>query len=199
MGCYTEGSTSRALSSLSYVASNMTVEYCASLAAGKYNYFGVEYASECYMGNSLSAGSTQAAATDCSQTCAGNTTELCGGSSRLNVYQATNPITPITPSVVKGNANYTYYNCVIEPSGSRALANQVLASDTMTVEYCLSLGSSYKYVGVEYGRECWASNTLNPAAANASTTASCSMTCSGNSTEICGDSSQLTTYLRTAH
>ncbi|MCJ1235990.1 hypothetical protein MMC14_003967 [Varicellaria rhodocarpa] len=177
----------------------MTVEYCASLATGKYDYFGVEYSSECYMGNTLSTGSNQSVTTDCSMSCAGNKTELCGGSQRLNLYQATASIVPTTPSVVQGNANYTYYNCVVEPSGGRALPTQILASNTMTVEYCLSLASSYKYVGLEYGRECWASNSLNAAATNATASTQCGKICSGNSTEICGDSSRLTTYLRTAH
>jgi hypothetical protein len=45
-GCYTEGTSSRALSSKATAYDTMTVESCASDCAG-YTYFGVEYGREC--------------------------------------------------------------------------------------------------------------------------------------------------------
>lgn len=56
------------------------------------------------------------------------------------------------PVVLAGNINFTYYGCVAEPSGARALSKLVLANDTMTEDYCLSLCYAYQWVGLEYAR-----------------------------------------------
>jgi hypothetical protein len=45
-GCYTEATTGRALSDNAYYDNGMTVEKCAA-ACGAYNWFGVEYGTEC--------------------------------------------------------------------------------------------------------------------------------------------------------
>jgi hypothetical protein len=42
---------------------------------------------QCYCANTLSATSALASINDCSMTCAGNASEYCGGSNRLNTYQ----------------------------------------------------------------------------------------------------------------
>ena len=94
-GCWTEATTGRALAALQNPAAAVpvSVESCG-LACAAYSYFGVEYAGECYCGNTFSAGSTIApggslpAANGCNMVCKGNSSEYCGGSLRLNVYQA---------------------------------------------------------------------------------------------------------------
>jgi hypothetical protein len=91
-GCHTEGNGTRALTSASdidYV--HMTVQICAAFCY-PYLVFGVEYAGECYCGNldELNAsGSVPAPTTDCNFVCAGNSSEYCGGSGRLDLYQQT--------------------------------------------------------------------------------------------------------------
>ena len=190
LGCYTEGTNSRALTSSSITASNMTVEYCASVMA-IYDYFGVEYSDECYGGNVFSTGAMQASASDCSMSCAGNITETCGGPNRLSAYQNTKA-SPLT--IDQGNSNFTYYNCVAEPSSGRALPTLLMAADDVTVESCLFAGSSYEWVGLEYARECWAASTISSGATNATDSRQCSMACSGNSTEVCGDANFLSLY-----
>ena len=200
-GCYTEGTNARALASNAVVASNMSAEYCASIAAGNYLYFGVEFGSECYMGNAFSAGAVVSTVnSDCATTCSGNSTEICGGASRLTVYKANAAIAPVMPSVVAGNKEFKYYNCVNELSNARALGNLLQASDDMTIEKCLGLATGTKYAGVEYGRECWADSTLNSAATNATTAQgasvpACGMTCGGSKGEYCGDQNRLTVYI----
>jgi hypothetical protein len=86
-GCQTEGSGGRALASKSYAADGMTLESCTAFCAG-YQYAGVEYARECYCGNSFAAGSVAAPAGECDMTCAGNPSNFCGGPSRLSVYKS---------------------------------------------------------------------------------------------------------------
>ena len=59
MGCYSEGSNGRALTGMAPATPDAggSVEYCENqCAAGKYQYFGVEYANECYVSLRLSGG-----------------------------------------------------------------------------------------------------------------------------------------------
>jgi hypothetical protein len=46
VGCWAEPSNVRALASVSYASDNMTLEYCAGLCEGIYNYWGVDYGRE---------------------------------------------------------------------------------------------------------------------------------------------------------
>ena len=86
--CWTDAVGARSLQAKDEARSDMTVEICAAFCDG-YAFFGVEYATECYCGNELAGGET-AAEEDCSQLCAGNPSQWCGGASRINLY-AVNP------------------------------------------------------------------------------------------------------------
>jgi hypothetical protein len=87
--CMTEATSGRALSGPSYTDTvGMTLETCATFCNG-YKYFGTEYGQECYCGNYFNAGSVVASNNDCSKTCSGSETELCGAGSRLTTYQLT--------------------------------------------------------------------------------------------------------------
>ncbi|CAP60434.1 uncharacterized protein PODANS_1_7300 [Podospora anserina S mat+] len=100
MGCYSEGTTGRTLTHGigSIPAGEMTVAKCtAACAAANYILAGVEYGGECFCGNTISNGGAPAAS-GCSMTCNGNTTEFCGGPSRLNVYNYQNQYTPSSTS-----------------------------------------------------------------------------------------------------
>ncbi|KAL8637618.1 MAG: hypothetical protein Q9228_005132 [Teloschistes exilis] len=94
-GCYTEAKNSRALTGAAYVDDKMTTELCAAVCTG-FEYFGTEYARECYCGNMLQDGSVPAPASDCSYTCSGNKAEKCGGSNRLNLYEFNSAISSST-------------------------------------------------------------------------------------------------------
>jgi hypothetical protein len=86
--CWTDAVGARSLQAKDEARSDMTVEMCAAFCDG-YAFFGVEYASECYCGNELAGGETSAEE-DCSQLCAGNPSQWCGGANRINLY-AVNP------------------------------------------------------------------------------------------------------------
>ncbi|KAI2619508.1 WSC domain-containing protein [Hypomontagnella submonticulosa] len=97
LGCYTEGTSGRALAKGSSAGStsastsdaSMTVEKCAGYCGGKgYTYMGVEYGQECYCNNDGPLnGATKASEGDCSMTCKGDPTEWCGGGNRISVYK----------------------------------------------------------------------------------------------------------------
>ncbi|KAJ2973982.1 hypothetical protein NQ176_g6293 [Zarea fungicola] len=70
-------------------ATGMTVEKCVQLAQKQgMRYAGVEFASECFIGNTLHS-TTKASDGDCNSVCAGAKTELCGGGNRVQVYEDT--------------------------------------------------------------------------------------------------------------
>ncbi|KXT06039.1 hypothetical protein AC578_1337 [Pseudocercospora eumusae] len=87
VSCYTEASNGvRALAGKSTSSNSMTLGTCANFCSS-YQYFGTEYGSECYCGNSFSAGANRTSDSDCSMLCSGATNEFCGAANRLTVYQ----------------------------------------------------------------------------------------------------------------
>jgi hypothetical protein len=101
---------------------------------------------------------------------------------------------PPVPS--NGNANFTYYSCISEPTAGRLLPSQIENNGThMTIEKCLSDCWMYQYAGVEYGRECWCGNSLNLAAGAMNVTdEKCGFTCPGNGSEYCGSGGHLSLF-----
>ena len=97
VGCQTEATASRALSGFSYADDAMTLESCAAFCGGS-TFFGTEYGRECFCGNTLGAGSSPTAQSDCSMTCAGNAFEYCGAGNRLELYRLTSPSSPTSLS-----------------------------------------------------------------------------------------------------
>lgn len=95
MGCYTDSTSARSLPNAVSLSAyggnnNATVANClqACQAAG-FSYCGEEYYSECY--GSKTAPKTTLAGSDpltagCNYPCKGNSSESCGGSSRIIVY-----------------------------------------------------------------------------------------------------------------
>ena len=55
----------------------------------------------------------------------------------------------------------------------------------MTIEQCLAFCGQTEYAGLEYGSECWCDDMLNAYALKL-TDADCSLTCTGDETQICG-------------
>jgi hypothetical protein len=107
--CYVDSTASRLLNvSLSVSSSKFTVENCLAACAGKnLAYCGVEYGGECFGALALNSSATIAPSTTsstdplsrgCSMPCAANSTEACGGSSRLNVYKFMSNQASVTPS-----------------------------------------------------------------------------------------------------
>jgi hypothetical protein len=65
----------------------MTVESCVAIAqASGYSYVGLENGKECWVGNALLNPLTIAPPSSCNSPCGGDTTELCGGATRLSFY-----------------------------------------------------------------------------------------------------------------
>ncbi|GHJ84917.1 hypothetical protein NliqN6_1319 [Naganishia liquefaciens] len=92
--------------------------------------------------------------------------------------------------------NMTYSGCWTDSaSGSRSLKVLAYESASNTIEMCTSTCAQMGYLiaGMEYGIQCFCGTAFSPYAQMTSQ-AGCAMTCSGNSTQICGDSNRLSVY-----
>ncbi|KAK3944151.1 WSC domain-containing protein [Diplogelasinospora grovesii] len=209
-GCRTDSTAARTLSGkIVGASSGNTIESCAAACAG-YTYFGVEYGTECYCGNTLGGTNAAAVESTCSYTCAGDPTELCGGSSRISVYvlngmvtanpssstssaSSTSSVVAATPSNLASVGGYSFVDCHTDAVAARTLQGSSIQSATMTVEYCASYCAGFTYFGVEYSAECYCGNVIMNGATTA-TDGRCSMVCNGNSLELCGGASGLSLY-----
>lgn len=84
--CWTDRTSVRSLKGDVLRSNHMTVEKCAEFCDG-YDYFGTEYASQCFCGDHLEG--FPVPEDQCSELCAGNKHEWCGGPDRLSLYAAT--------------------------------------------------------------------------------------------------------------
>jgi hypothetical protein len=209
LGCYTEATGIRALSGGATAADTMTVEVCQAYCAG-YTYFGLEYARECYCGNTINTaqGAVAAPESDCSSVCMGNKWEFCGQGNRLSLYVKNGTAPVITPTATGSTSTssavsaatgipsgWSYDGCYSEGNPGRALSNQRPDSQTNSVESCVNACASlgYKVAGMEFGTQCFCDNYLYNGAAPAAQT-SCNMACPGNAAETCGAGNFLDIY-----
>ncbi|KAK0545894.1 hypothetical protein OC845_004878 [Tilletia horrida] len=217
VGCAADTANPRTLSGYSYTdTANMTVESCVATCASKgYPWAGMEYAQECYCGNSIPSG-TNTNVAGCTSTCKGSIYEYCGAGSRISLYAAsgTNVTSPPTTTTTAtptstGTAqptstgpasqptkvsNTTFLGCFPDSVQSRTL--QGAAPDmgsTNSLENCAAACSSFSYFGTEYGAECYCGNAIlnNATAVDPS---QCNMACTGNANELCGAADRLSVY-----
>ena len=141
---------------------------------------GVEYSSECYCGNKINSAQGAAPVTDgrCKMPCAGDSSELCGGSYGLNLY-------------VAGQGNQ-YLGCAVDQS-ARTLNGPNTASNDMTPDKCLAFcGTGYPLAGVEYGTECYCGGPDVKVGASG-----CATPCGGDKSQTCGGTWRLSVYNNT--
>ncbi|KOS19608.1 putative fungistatic metabolite [Escovopsis weberi] len=214
-GCYSEGTTGRALATgLNGVPGDqMTVAKCtAGCQSAGFSLAGVEYAGECYCGNQISNGAKPDASGGCTMTCNGNGTEFCGGPGHLNLYskgsfrpRGEDALTPGQHSHLSANLalpiasrlvcpfNYKWYGCYTEGTNGRALGSKTYADDAMTLGACAIFCSGFTYFGVEYSRECYCGNSFSAGSILANS-ADCNMICAGTSCDFCGSGNRLSVY-----
>lgn len=90
LGCYTDSQSARTLSTYLPTSDGIVfVRGCIELCQSKgFTFCGVEYGKECYGGYGILNGAQKADPASCNMPCNGNRTEKCGGSNRINLYQA---------------------------------------------------------------------------------------------------------------
>jgi hypothetical protein len=161
LGCAFDGSATRALEGASTSGPDMTIEACAAFAqrgnsGAGYKYFGVEYGSECYTGNTpvppgkMLSESSIPPSSSCRMRCSGAQSQVCGGAAVLSLYHNSNYTanSAVRPSI----GSYRATGCLTDSrsaQGLRALAAASSYSDDTTedscVGYCQMKG--YQYAG----------------------------------------------------
>ncbi|PQE05183.1 WSC domain-containing protein [Rutstroemia sp. NJR-2017a BBW] len=197
-GCYTEGTTGRALIHGPPDSSNNTVEVCVNTCIGMgYTIAGLEYSSQCFCDNALRNGPSTASQASCNMPCSGNSTEMCGAGNILSIYSKGNftvykaPVTQI--SNLPGG--WTYQGCYSDNgNNNRALIWQSISYDNNSATSCLKYG--YMSGGMEYGQECYCGDDADMKAAGSTkqADADCSIACTGDPTYLCGGGDRLSYY-----
>ncbi|KAK4969922.1 hypothetical protein LTR66_011603 [Elasticomyces elasticus] len=150
IGCYSEGTNGRALAAKNVAppsGGGGFVEWCAAGCQG-YTYFGVEFSNECYCGNTLGAGSallpgSTPSATGCSSLCGGNTTEYCGGGSKLNLYQLNAAVVSSSSSVsASASTTSSAVTSSSTVSSSTISSSTVSSSDTVSSSGTVTSGAT---------------------------------------------------------
>ncbi|KAH7318630.1 carboxy terminal WSC domain-containing protein [Stachybotrys elegans] len=192
VGCWSEGVGSRALAAKHTASSDMTNDMCAEFC-DEYKYFGTEYGSECYCGNSLHSSSASAPQAECRMRCSGDGSQFCGAGDRLELYMDPDLVVR-EPEQPAAAGDFVALGCQTEVQG-RALRGPSLADDGMTNEMCAEFCAEFEYFGTEYGRECYCGDSL-PETSTEAPAADCRMLCAGSRTEFCGGPDRLSTYIK---
>ncbi|KAF4631590.1 hypothetical protein G7Y89_g6540 [Cudoniella acicularis] len=213
LGCYTDSVGARALTDQLYTipGASMTVEACtAACKTAGYPLAGVEYSDECYCGNTISNSNVLSTDGGCTMTCNGNTAEICGGPNRINIYSisgasssgsatasgSASSVSASSSATATASTGWNSLGCYTDAVGARALVNQqyTIPGASMTVEACEAACKTlgYTLAGVEYSDECYCANSISNA--NAPATDGCTMTCNGNTAEICGGPNRINIY-----
>ncbi|KAF8644534.1 hypothetical protein AX16_008410 [Volvariella volvacea WC 439] len=192
-GCVAEGTTGsrRALTGASFSQPNMTPQVCQSLCSS-FRYAGVEYSNECFCGNSLTnngATGSVIPSGNCNSPCAGDSSQTCGGSWTLSVYEQANS-QPVT---------WNSAGCYTDAQ-SRMLRGSSTSQGGMTSATCITICNSqgYTIAATEYGQECFCGSQLfkEGGAGNSVSAGECNMPCSGNPSETCGGSWRGNVYVK---
>lgn len=188
----------------------MSIDYCAALAKQKnYALFGLEYGSQCLLGDTLGATSQDLTTTRCNVKCkAANA--FCGGPSAISLYNNTAYTPRVVRSTTVNNPNGTpvvfkYQGCYPDSSGARTLgqlqtggSTSVELATTNSVDTCAAYcyGKGFTWAGVEFGRQCYCNNAgiINNKQQTANGDADCNMPCTGNVTQNCGQSGTIQVY-----
>lgn len=97
----------------------------------------MEFGQHCYCGADFTHGGngTVLPWSSCNVACAGQTSENCGGSSKLSLYRNA-ALTPARPILTKG---WSAAGCLAKPASSHNLGAFVTTSTSMTIEKCVGV------------------------------------------------------------
>ncbi|KAI8635344.1 hypothetical protein F5Y19DRAFT_8141 [Xylariaceae sp. FL1651] len=218
IGCYTEGTGGRALTFGAAVPSaQMNAANCtAACQTAGYILAGTEYAGECYCGNTISNGAVPAD-DGCTMKCNGNSSEVCGGANRLNVYDfnmqfnisapaSTSSSGPSVTAVATSTSaavatgfptGWTAQGCWQDGPNGRILPTyQDPDNQQLTPQSCAQLCNSkgYSVSGTEYRVQCFCGNAIYNGGVKGTDDTKCNTPCSGDSSVNCGGAGYLTIY-----
>ncbi|KAJ2980129.1 hypothetical protein NQ176_g2827 [Zarea fungicola] len=199
-GCWVDGVKGRILGKQLPDDKNLTLSKCvANCAAAGYTIAGAEYRVQCFCGNSIINGGAKAKAdSECNMACTGDTTQSCGGGSRMNIVSKGAPQVLLPPAPIDRIGSWKYQGCYLDNVNQSKTFFWQNFIDGMTPEMCVNRCGAFGYMaaGLEYGRECYCGDPANIAVKGSRKMdeKDCNIPCPGNASAICGGGSRLSTY-----
>lgn len=182
-GCWFDSADFRSLPNKVYDSNTNTIELCTSTCVSQgFSIAGLEYGSQCYCGNALTARAVKVVESSCAVPCPGNSSETCGSGNRLSLFSNGTPKVLSPPTTPESVGNFYYSNCYTDTS-PRTLTGKSTSGSFMTLDYCANFCSGFKYFGTEYSSECYCGNSIASAAQIASAS-DCSQTCANNTAQV---------------
>ncbi|KJE05540.1 transmembrane receptor [Cryptococcus gattii NT-10] len=178
----------------SYADQLITVESCTSscLKSG-YNFAATGQVGTywtCVCGTSISSDAYVEPGM-CTTACPGNPNEACGGSYRFNIWYAPNGTTGNLGT--SRNDGSEYLGCYNDPitvsDGLLGQATYTFQSSSMTTEVCIEAcaQAGTKWAATLSARNCYCGNEFYYGTGTFMPDSYCTVACTGNSSEICGD------------
>jgi hypothetical protein len=108
---------------------------------------------QCYCGTQFVNGATTQPDSNCSVPCTGDSSQACGGSFLLSVFNSSR-LTVFAPQAVPSVGPYISIGCWTDTGANRTLSAKTPAlGSSTTAETCEAACSGYKYFGLEFGQE----------------------------------------------
>ena len=164
VGCYEDTAEieSRVLRGPGFTSTSSTPTACATYCFGEgYPYAGIE-ADQCFCGATLFPTTTS---DQCTQVCTGDNTLTCGAPSRISVYSISDAtlLSSLQPLPTSSSGEWSSVGCFIDDTSARVMEFVVpsISEDSLSVDACTSAckGLGHTYAGLEYGAECFCSDT----------------------------------------
>ncbi|KAL7414958.1 hypothetical protein BDY24DRAFT_278794 [Mrakia frigida] len=144
-GC---ASDSPRLMTVSYGSTSMTHELCTNYCSGLgYTQAGVQYSSQCYCSSSVDMTALKTS-TACTNTCSGNSAQICGGAYAMNIFTNPNAASPTTSSSTikatstSSSSSSTKFVTSTSSSASAVASSSVVAPSGWSYSSCVSDSAS---------------------------------------------------------
>lgn len=194
-GCFQEGNGKLALQGYSTSSSSMTVPMCKSYCNQLgYTMAGLRNGNQCYC-DSVFNGGQLLPDSQCSTPCAGNSTQFCGNTYTLSLYNSNATTYGAAEATAAHQSGWQgcYASTLI--SSKQAYADyQYIATNDLTPDFCKTtcayFGYSYAALGAGYACNC--GNTLIQT--NRMPDINCNSACRGNSSMFCGGPNSIDVY-----
>ncbi|KAF9484188.1 hypothetical protein BDN70DRAFT_181683 [Pholiota conissans] len=158
----------------------------------------VQYNYNAWVGSAVATSEGTSTTTSTTTTASSSTTTSSTTSSTSTTTSSTSTTSTTTSTTSSAistpTSGWSYQGCYTD-SETRTLTGLYVSDSAQTVEKCQARcqAGGYLYAGVEYGVECFCSNTILSTASKVAES-DCSMTCGGNSGEKCGAGYRLSLY-----
>jgi glucan endo-1,3-alpha-glucosidase len=134
LGCAVD-SWNRVLSNGGVNDYSLTIDKCLiSCEEGGYAYAGLEYGLECWCGNTIASTVEFSADSECDVPCSGNSSEMCGGGFRLDVYQLVSSANGDCETTTSPTSTLDPANNIVLPTGTTSTGTAATTTPTGAVE-----------------------------------------------------------------